>query len=200
MKKCKTTSLCCLTSAGQEVRAGLVMEFCFVQLERCHHCHALMFTLIWITETFSCEYKKLLAIAVLWMWIGVFHVKPVPDPEQNGGEGGGGGGWVSKKIFPPFGHQFGLKISGWGPSRGSAIVNSQHFSAFFGQPSLRRRRNPPQVSTVCKATPKSLFWIPTGLTNYRMYVSNLPSSWLANHGAFVNPDSQVGNQSNNGLN
>ena len=152
MKKSKTTSLCSLASAGQEVRAGLVMEFCFVELERCHHCHALMFTLIWITETFSWEYKKLLAIGVLWMWIGVFHVNPVPDAElEIRGRG------VSKIFFPPFGPQFGLKISGWDPSRGSAAVNSQHFSAFFGRPSLRRRRKLTQFSDVCKATPRSLF-------------------------------------------
>ena len=115
-------------------------------------------------------------------------------------EGGGWGWGVSKIFFPPFEHQFGLKISGWGPSRGSAIVNSPHFSAFFGRPSLHGRRNLTQVSNVCKATPKSLFWAPTGSTNYRMYVSNFPSTGLANHGAFLNPDSQVGNQSNNGLN
>ena len=42
----------------------------------------------------------------------------MPDPE---GGGGGGGGWSPKRIFWPFGPQFGLKISGGGdPSPGSA--------------------------------------------------------------------------------
>ena len=45
---------------------------------------------------------------------------PVPDLEIKGGGGGGVGvGAVSKKIFPPFEPQFGLKIKG-GTSPGSA--------------------------------------------------------------------------------
>jgi len=44
---------------------------------------------------------------------------PDPDPEIKGGRGRWGGGGLQKKIFPPFGPQFGLKITG-GTSPGSA--------------------------------------------------------------------------------
>ena len=36
------------------------------------------------------------------------------------------------------------------------------------------------VSKVCEAAPISLLWAPTDSTNYRKYVSNFPSSLLAN--------------------
>ena len=43
-----------------------------------------------------------------------------PDLEIKGGGGGIGVGAVSKKMFPPFEPQFGLKIKGGGTSPGSA--------------------------------------------------------------------------------
>ena len=49
--------------------------------------------------------------------MAVFMSLAVPDPdlEIKGGEGGVGVGAVSKKIFPPFEPQFGLKIKGGPP-------------------------------------------------------------------------------------
>ena len=46
--------------------------------------------------------------------------------------------------------------------------------------SLCRRLDLSPVSNVCEAAPISLFWAPTDSTNYRRYLSNFPSSWLAN--------------------
>ena len=85
-----------------------------------------------------------------------------------------------KNFFPPFEHQFGLKISGWGPSRGSAIVNSQHFSAFFGRPSLRGRRNLTQVSNVCKANAEVLVLDPNRLNKLPEVRFELPFHLISN--------------------
>ena len=63
-------------------------------------------------------------------------------------------------------------------------------------------RNSTPVSNIGEAVPISLFWASNGL-NYRKYVSNFPSTWLAdrqwpyqqaNHSAYSNPGTQVGTQ------
>ena len=53
MKESEASGLGGLTSAGQEIRAGFLVEVFLVKFKRSHHCHSVISTLVWIAEAFS---------------------------------------------------------------------------------------------------------------------------------------------------